>query len=310
MNKRVLCAAVVLIAAAGLSACGGSKDKKPGQSLVSVNGEEITITQLNEELQRANVQPAQQEAAKKQLLDSLVDRQLLLNEASKEKLDRDPRVVQAVERAKALVIAQAYMQKRVGAIAKPTKEEITAYFNEHPEFFSQRKQIDMKELVIATSAMTPALKTAMDGAKTLEEVAAWLDANKVSYSRAQIARTTADLPPELGSKLLSLPKGQLFIIKENERSLLIQISEIKDAPQTLAASENQIAQFLYNKKTKAAADAELARLRAAAKIEYLDKAAAPASASASASAAAPAAAASASASSEADANARGVAGLK
>ncbi|MYM88094.1 peptidyl-prolyl cis-trans isomerase, EpsD family [Rugamonas sp. FT82W] len=306
LNKRALCAAVVLIAAAGLSACGGSKDKKPGQSLVSVNGEEITITQLNEELQRANVQPAQQEAAKKQLLDSLVDRQLLLNEASKEKLDRDPRVVQAVERAKALVIAQAYMQKRVGAIAKPTKEEITAYFNEHPEFFSQRKQIDMKELVIATNAMTPALKAAMDGAKSLEEVAAWLDANKVGYSRAQIARTTADLPPELGSKLLSLPKGQLFIIKENERSLLIQISEIKDAPQTLAASENQIAQFLYNKKTKAAADAELARLRAAAKIEYLDKAAAPASASASASAAAPAA----SASSEADANARGVAGLK
>lgn len=308
MNKRALCAAVMLIAAAGLSACGGSKDKKPGQSLVSVNGEEITITQLNEELQRANVQPAQQEVAKKQLLESLVDRQLLLNEASKEKLDRDPRVVQAVERAKALVIAQAYMQKRVGAITKPTKEEIAAYFNEHPEFFAQRKQIDMKELVIATSSMTPELKAAMDGAKSLEEVSAWLDTNKVAYSRAQIARTTADLPPELSSKLLSLPKGQLFVIKENERSLLIQITDIKDAPQTLAASENQIAQFLFNKKSKAAADAELARLRAAAKIEYLDKAAAPASASASASAPAPAAAAPAA--SEADANARGVAGLK
>lgn len=308
-KQRALCAALLLVAAAGLTACGGSKDKKPGQSLASVNGEEITITQLNEELQRANVQAAQQEAASKQLLESLIDRQLLLNEAAKDKLDRDPKVVQAIERAKALIIAQSYMQKRVGTITKPTKEEIAEYFNQHPEFFSQRKQFDMRELIIATSAMTPELKTAMDGAKSLEEVAAWLDTNKVAFTRAQIARTTADLPPELSSKLQSLPKGQLFIIKEGERSLLIQITDIKDAPQTLAAAENQIGQFLFNKKSKTAADAELARLRAAAKIEYLNKPAASASASASA-AAASAPAAAAPAASDADSNARGVAGLK
>jgi len=305
-NKRVLCAALLLVAAAGLTACGGSKEKKPGQSLASVNGEEITITQLNEELQRANVQAAQQEAASKQLLESLIDRQLLLNAAAKEKLDRDPKVVQAVERAKALIIAQFYMQKQVGTITKPTKEEITEYFNQHPEFFAQRKQFDMKELIIATSAMTPELKAAMDGAKSLEEVAAWLDTSKVAYNRAQIARTTADLPPELSTKLQSLPKGQLFIIKEGDRSLLIQITDVKDAPQILAASENQIGQFLYNKKSKADADAELARLRAAAKIEYLNKPAASGSASAAAAASAPAAAAPAAS----DSNARGVAGLK
>lgn len=81
---RLLCAALVLLAAAGLSACG-DKEKKPGQSLASVNGKEITILQLNEELQRAGVQSAQQANASKQLLESLIDRQLLQNEAEKEK---------------------------------------------------------------------------------------------------------------------------------------------------------------------------------------------------------------------------------
>ncbi|MFC7652968.1 SurA N-terminal domain-containing protein [Pseudoduganella danionis] len=108
--NRAKTLATLLLVAAGLSACG-NKESKPGQALVRVNGEEITVSQLNEELQRANVQAPQQEAASKQLIESLVDRQLLVNEAVQDKLDRDPKVVQAIERAKALIIAQSYLQK-------------------------------------------------------------------------------------------------------------------------------------------------------------------------------------------------------
>lgn len=323
--KRVLWASAFLVIAAGMSACGGSKEKKAGQTLASVNGEEITVLQLNEELQRANVSAVQQEAASKQLLESLIDRQLLQSEAAKEKLDREPKVVQAIERAKSLIIAQAYMQKRVGTIARPTKAEVEKYFTSNPQFFSQRKQFDMRELIIATADMNDDLKAAMDSAKSLEDVATWLDTHKVKYGRAQLSRTSADLAPELSGKLLSMPKGQLFIIREGDRTLLISLADVKDNPVTLDAASPQIEQFLFNKKSKEAADAELARLRAAAKIEYLNKsvtgkdasAAAAASASAPNAATTPAApaviapavpAAAPTASSEA--NDRGVAGLK
>ena len=313
VNARLLCAALVLLAAAGLSACGG-KEKKAGQALASVNGEEITVLQLNEELQRANVPAAQQETASKQLLESLIDRQLLQNEAVKEKVDRDPKVVQAVERAKALIVAQAYMQKRIGSIAKPTAAEVEEYFNKNPLFFSQRKQFDMRELVIATSDMNDELKKAMDSAKSLEEVAAWLDANKVRYGRTQLSRTSADLAPELSAKLTGMPKGQLFIIREGDRTLLISLADIKDSPVTLAQVTPQIEQFLFNKKNKDAADAEIKRLRASAKIEYLNKTDTPAAASvpaASAPAPTPAPAPVAAPAADAgDVNARGVAGLK
>ncbi|WP_258000753.1 EpsD family peptidyl-prolyl cis-trans isomerase [Janthinobacterium sp. ROICE36] len=319
---RLLCAALVLLTAAGLSACG-DKEKKPGQSLVSVNGEEITVLQLNEEMQRANVQGSQQEAASKQLLESLIDRQLLQNEAAKEKVDRDPKVVQAVERAKALIVAQAYMQKRIGTIARPTKEEVEDYFKKNPQFFSQRKQFDMKELVIASADMNDQLKAAMDTAKSLEDVASWLDANKVKYARTQLSRTSADLAPELSTKLLAMPKGQLFIIREGDRTLLISLSDVRDNPVSLALATPQIEQFLFNKKNKDTADAELKRLRAAAKIEYLNKdaigkaaastpvASVPVVAAASAPVSAPEPAAPApAASASTESNDRGVAGLK
>ena len=313
--SRLRCAALVLLVVAGLSACG-NKEKKPGQALASVNSEEITVLQLNEEMQRANVQAAQQEAASKQLLESLIDRQLLLNEAVKDKVDRDPKVVQAIERAKALILAQAYMQKKIGAVARPEKAEIDEYFTKNPQFFAQRKQFDMRELIIATADVNDGLKAAMDSAKSLEEVAAWLDANKVKYARTQLSRTSADLAPELSGKLLAMPKGQLFIIREGDRTLLISLADIKDSPVTLAQAAPQIEQFLFNKKNKDAADAELARLRATAKIEYMNQAekktppAAVASAVASASAPVVPAAPVAPAAPDHDVNARGVAGLK
>lgn len=289
--NRAKTLATLLVVAAGLSACG-NKESKPGQTLVRVNGEEITVSQLNEELQRANVQAPQQEAASKQLIESLVDRQLLVNEALQDKLDRDPKVVQAVERAKALIIAQSYLQKKLGPPTKPSAADVEAYFNQHPEFFTNRKQFDMNELVFATKDMNDALKAVIDSAKSLEEVASWMEQHKVAFGRTQISRTSADLPTELVSKLVGMPRGQLFIIKEGERSLLVVITDIKEAPVKLAAAASQIEQYLVNKKNKDAADAELARLRGKAKIDYMNGRQPPEkvapSASASAAAEAPA----------------------
>lgn len=312
LNSRMLCSALVLLTAVGMAACG-NKEKKAGQALASVNGEEITVLQLNEEMQRANVQAVQQEAASKQLLESLIDRQLLLNEAVKEKMDRDPKVVQAVERAKSLIIAQAYMQKKIGALPRPGKAEVEAYFEKNPQYFSQRKQFDMRELIIASADMNDALKAAMDAAKSLDDVAAWLDTHQVKYGRTQLSRSSADLAPELSGKLLTMPKGQLFIIREGDRTLLISLVDIKDSPVTLAQAAPQIEQFLANKKTKEVADAELKRLRATAKIEYLNKPAAgkdAASTAAPASAAPPASAPAAPAAVSNEMNERGAAGLK
>jgi peptidyl-prolyl cis-trans isomerase C len=270
-RKRVLCAALILVAAT-LGACGDkAKEKKPGQALASVNGEEVTVLQLNEELQRAGVQAAQQDAASKQLLQVLIDRQLLQEAAARENLDRDPKVMQAIDRAKSLIVAQAYLQKRIGNVARPTSAEVEDYFNKHPEFFSNRKQFSMSELVISTNDLTPEVRSAADSAKSLEEVAVWLDAHKIKYGRSQISRSTADVPAQLSSRLLGMPKGQLFVVKEGPRAMFITVNEIKDAPVTLQVASSQIEQFLMNKKNKDLAAAELQRLRGGARIEYLNK---------------------------------------
>lgn len=268
-TKSLLCAAVAL----SLALAGCSKDepeKKPGQALASVNGEEITVLQLNEEMMRANVQPQNQEAARKQLLKALIDRQVILSEAQKENLDRDPKVVAAVERAKDLIIAQAYLQKHLGEVTRPAREEVEAYYNANPQLFSNRKQFNMDQVAIAARDMNDEVKAAADSSRTLDELAAWMDERKIRHTRGELVRTSTDVPPELGKRLTEIPKGQLFIVKELERTLFLTLTDVKDAPLALDTAAPQIEQFLFNKKSKEAAEAELARLRATAKIEMLN----------------------------------------
>lgn len=264
--KRLLCGALVAVAVLGLSACGG-KEKAPGQSIARVNGEEITVHQLNEELQRL---AGQQGVSNKQVLDALIERQLVLGEALREKTDRDPNVMQAVERAKAQIYVQAYLQKKIGNGSKPAKAEVDAFFEKNPDLFAQRKQYDLKQLVIETKNYSAELGAAMDGAKSLDEVAAWLNAKSIPFTHAQMTRASTDLPPELIKTLKTMQKGQLFTVKEGARSLLISLHDVKDAAVTLAVATPQIEQFLMSKKSKEAGQAELARLRASAKIELLN----------------------------------------
>lgn len=272
-----LCAALLM---AGLLLAGCNRNlpdepARPGQALASVNGEEITVLQLNEEIQRAGVPATEHERARKQLLQALIDRTLLGREAAKRDLDRDPKVMQAVARARSLIVAQAYMQQRIGESGRPSQAEVDAYFTAHPQFFANRRQFAMDQLIMPASAVTPALRATFDRSSSLDDVTQFLDARQIGYGRAQVTRSTADLKPEVAAKLLAMPKGQLFYVQEGPRALLTALTEVRAAPVSLAIAAPQITHYLATRKSRELAQAEIQRLRATADIAYLNKALAP-----------------------------------
>ena len=266
-NKFILLGTLFFLTVV-MTACG-NKEKKAGQALVRVNNEEITVLQVNDELQRAGVQAGQQEAASKQLLESLIDRQLILAEAERNKLDRTPEVMQAIERARVQIIAQAFLQGITSKTPRPTRAEVDSYYQEHPEYFSKRKEFDLKQLVISNKNFSDELKSFLDTAKSLDEIAAWMDKYGVHYTRTQATRTSADLPAEAVSKLVEMPLGKLFMVGEGDNKVINVMTAVKDSPVTATNAAPQIEQFLFNKKIKEAAAVEIAHLRSLAKIEYL-----------------------------------------
>ncbi|GAB7562286.1 hypothetical protein LG202_03250 [Methylobacillus methanolivorans] len=271
-SKLTSCALIALAIGAGLSGCGDkSHDSKASQSLVSVNGKEITVHQLNEELARANVQPAQKDQASKQILNALVDRQLLEQAALKAKVDRDPNVMQAIERAKSQIIAQAYLQGKVANISKPETAEIENFYKQNPALFAERKLVEMEQLLVDSRHINDEFKSSLSNFKTLQEVATWLDSKGIQYDRGEVARSVAELPPQISERLKDARKGQLFVIGMGPRTMLVLMDSVRESPVSLTDAIPQIEQTLLNKKRKDVGDAELAKLRSEAKIEYFDK---------------------------------------
>jgi EpsD family peptidyl-prolyl cis-trans isomerase len=267
--NRLIYGALIFVAVVGLTACG-SKEKNSGQSLVRVNGEEITMLQLNQELQRANVPPEQQKAAQQQILESLINRQLLIAEATRNKIDRSPDVMQAIERAKAQIIAQAYLKGITAKVVKPSMSEIDDYYQKHPELFAENKHYNMKSLAVSDNDKSDELKAVMGSAKSLEEVETWLKNHGVQYMRGQASRSSTDLPPEMVSKLQAMPQGKMFTLNEGGKIMLVELADVKVTPISQKDAEPLIAQYLFNKKAKEIADTEVTSLRSLAKIEYLN----------------------------------------
>ena len=258
-----------------MTACGKKHgDEKSSQSLVSVNGDEVTVHQVNSELQRLNIQPAQQEAAGRRIVQGLVDRQILVQAALKEKLDRKPIVMQAIENAKAQILAEVYLQSRFSSLVKPTSLEIADYRAQHPAIFANRKiYITDQAVFILGSANADQIKTIVK-LKSLKDLEQWLTAHSVKYQVTRISHAAETLPPQLLPKFGQMSIGQMVFINSNDpngRTEAVSLAEIKDAPISEKDSTSLIEGILIQQKRKLAIEAEMKRLHNEAKIEYINK---------------------------------------
>ncbi|WP_433694314.1 EpsD family peptidyl-prolyl cis-trans isomerase [Herbaspirillum seropedicae] len=256
-----------LLMLALLAACGKEEQAASGQALASVDGKEITIHQLNAELGKGGAREAN-----KQLLDGLVARQVLVNAARKEKLDADPAVLADMERARDLVLAQSYVQRKLAKPTRPSQQEVSTFYDQHPDWFAQRQQYEFAELVIDRASVNEELTKMMVGVRPLEEVAAWLQKQHIPFTRLQVTKTSMDLPPPMLAGVKKMEKGQLFIVNEGDAAILAALADVRNVPLSRAAATQQIEQYLANQRQGEITEQAVARLKADAKIVYFDSA--------------------------------------
>src|SRR5262245_39035365 len=132
LATRSLCLVVMGVALAG---CKKAEQEKPtGQIVATVNGTEITYLQLNHLLQTTGVDGSRP-TAKRNVVDALVERELLVQEALNAKLDRDADVLQAIDTARRQILVDAYARRMVYPNGTASESEKKAYFSDHPELF-------------------------------------------------------------------------------------------------------------------------------------------------------------------------------
>jgi len=306
---------VALMAGCGDKKGGTAEESKPNQVAAKVNGTELTVSQVNYALQRIpNLDKEQSKAASLQVIRNLVDQEVLAQKAQSEKLDRDPVVVQALDAARRQIMAEVYMTRKLGAPAEPTDAEVSDYFNKHPELFTKRKIYRLQELAIkAPEEKQEAIRKQLTDSGTLNDFAEWLKAEKYPAKASQEVKPAEQLPQALLPRLAEMPDGQAMVVKTPDGLLVIVLADSQVQPVTLEQAKPAIARLLQNEARQKAAKAELDKVKAEAKIEYMgefaDAGKEPAAAATARSAAEPAAAPAAPAA-DADAISKGVSGLK
>lgn len=245
--------------------------KSNTQVVAKVNGEEITIHQVNFQLsQLGQLNQEQAKLASKQVLARLVEQQLLKQQALDDKLDLDPVVLQALEASKSQLLAQAYLERLMAKAPKPSTSEIDTFYKAHPELFEKRRIFRLQELVVNISkdkfAETEASLKAIKG---INEIATWLKDKNYIFTVNSNVKAAEQLPLDLLKKLQVLNDSEVLLIPKDKTFNIIQIAASETASISRAKATPIIEQYFLNQNKTSLAKKEMISLNDKANIEFI-----------------------------------------
>jgi EpsD family peptidyl-prolyl cis-trans isomerase len=266
--KKAICLPLLVLVAAVVLGCGKESDKKAATQVVArVNGDEITIHQVNAALGRQSVRPDQAEAAKRQALERLIDQHLAKQQAVEKKLDRTPRVVQAIEAAKNEILSRAYLEQIATEQQRAGAEEVKKYYADHPELFSQRRLYSVEQITVADN-QSPTVKEHLAKARDLADLAAWLKSQNARFAQDRGVRAAEQIPLEWLPEVHKMKDGDVRIFEQDNRLTVLRIVATRAAAVDEATAAPRIEQFLFNRRLRQAIAAEIKSLRQKSNIEY------------------------------------------
>lgn len=280
MKKSRQACGIVLALTAGLTACSGDGSKSPNSSQVAarVNAEEISIHQINSML---SARPASDVASKnsaRAVLDRLVDRELLVQQAEKHRIDRSPQVVQALESAKKDIVARAYLENMTAQLARPDSTQVRQFYESNPALFSQRRIYTLREygLVFPAGADVgkyvselQALLAANADSHSLDQLGQWAKQREAVISESDGVKAAEELPMDVLPKFAAMKQGDIGYLRNENGVVVFQLMAVLDAPIAETAAQPMIENILMSTKQTDLVAAEMKRLRAEAHIEYM-----------------------------------------
>jgi EpsD family peptidyl-prolyl cis-trans isomerase len=262
--------AIGLVLVSTLAACDVETppSARYDEVVARVNGEEITVHQLNERLAQIGL-PAEGDpgSARKQLLDNLIDEQLLVQKAIAAGLDRNLAIRNAIERARKEVLAQAAIDD--SGEPDVSEREARSFYLAHPDLFGKRKVYTFRRFQLERGRLNAAVKAKLDSAKTGAEVATVLDTSGLAYSRASELRTAESLPTEILGQAARMVPGDILLVPEGSRTILMQLAGSVAEPVSLEAAMPSIRGYLADVRRRQKAGQLVKDLRRKAKIEYV-----------------------------------------
>jgi EpsD family peptidyl-prolyl cis-trans isomerase len=258
---------LLLAAAASLPLLSSCGSKAPtGQVVATVNGQEVTAGELNQEAQTQGVPNANDPNVRQQLLQRVIERKLLASSATEAKVDRDPQYLLARKRAEELMLAEAFIRKVLVKNGPPTAAELDGFVRSHPDMFDQRTIFSVDQITFRP-VEDKALMQRLIAAKTLDELDGLLAGAGVPRERTNTNWDSAEMRPDAVRRLKSLPPGEPFLQPSNP-SVAGVITGMRASPLPEQARRAIAGQALQRQQVEQAVTSWLQGMKRSAKIQY------------------------------------------
>lgn len=253
---------------AALLVTSGCGKKATGQVVAVVNGDEITLDELNAELSSVNLPPsADKKLAMRQLLQQVVDRRLLAQTAKEQGLDRDPAYIMQQRRANEDLLVRMYAKKSADTIPVPTAAEIDKYIAGHPMVFGSRTRYKLDQIRFEMPADPSRLKS-LEADHSMDAIIASLNSMGIKFQRGGSALDSGSVAPAALKQVTSLPPGEPFITPAGRQIAVSVITGTEPLPVPDAQIRPLAVQALRNDSLNKIGESRLKEARAKGKIEY------------------------------------------
>jgi len=199
----------------------GCSKKESSTILATIDSEKITMEEFTKELDKIPMNMKMlvaTQSGKKNYLDRLIVKKLLLREAKKEKIENEKEFQDRLTDIKDQLLLESLLKKKITADLKATDEDLKKYYNTHREQFRRPKEINTRHIL---------LKNEEDAKQMLEKLQKGEDFIELAkaYSIDPNAKTT-------GGELGYYPKGSLVPEYEEAAFKLAKVGQISGIVKT------------------------------------------------------------------------------
>lgn len=263
MTRKPLTAVALTLFA--LAAC----NKEPtGQVAAVVNGDEITLQEINAELGNAPIPDGvDKKVVQQAALQRILDRRLLAQDARSEDLDKSPEYMLRERQLQDALLVQIMGQKAQRSLRVPGQPDIDKFMAENPAMFADRKIYAVDRLQFALPKDMTQLK-ALEDDHSMDAVAARLSALGIKFTRGAAQMDSAQVGAQRIQQIKSLPAGEPFVVPENGMVTVGVIKGEQPAPLVGAEARPLAVRALQNKQLGDTLQQRLKQARTSAEITY------------------------------------------
>lgn len=263
MNYKPVTA--IALACLSLAAC----DKEAtGQVAAVVNGEEITLQEVNAELGNANIpEGVDKKIVQQAALERVIERRLLAQAAQDEGLDKTPDYLLRERQLHDALLVQLMGQKTQRSQRVPDQTEIDKFIVDNPDMFADRKLYAIDRIQFPLPKDMAQLK-ALENDHSMEAIAAHLQELGIKFVHADAQIDSAQVGKQRMQQIRALPAGEPFIAPENGMVTVAVIKSERAVPLTGDTARPLAVQAIQNQQLTSAMQDRLKQARAAAEIKY------------------------------------------